>query len=76
MTRPPSPRQDQPPPLPQDPWSIWFSRAIQVAGLGLVIYEALAENNDRPVLLLVATAMMLGGLGLQMIVRWLLGRLP
>jgi hypothetical protein len=59
----------------QDPWSIWFSRLIQVTGLGLVIYEALAEHSDRPVLLLVATSMMLGGVGLQLVLRWALGRI-
>jgi hypothetical protein len=62
-------------PLTSDPWSIWFSRLIQVSGSALVIYEALAEHSDRPVLLLVATSMMLGGVGLQLVLRWALGRL-
>jgi hypothetical protein len=75
--RAPSRRGKQPaPPLWQtDSWSIWFSRLIQVVGLALVIYEALAEHSDRPVLLLVATSMMLGGVGLQLVLRWALGRL-
>lgn len=63
-------------PTSNDPWSIWFSRIIQVFGLGVVVYETTVEHTDRPWLLLVATSMMLGGLGLQLVVRWALGRLP
>jgi hypothetical protein len=66
------------PPAPAaapDLWSIWFSRLMQIAGLGLVIYEATVEQVDRPWLLLVATAMMLGGLGLRLVVEWALKRL-
>ena len=63
------------PALPSDPWSIWFSRIIQIVGLGLVVYEAVVEHTDRPWLLLVASAMMLGGLGLQLVLRALLGRI-
>lgn len=58
-----------------DPWQIWFSRLIQVAGLGIVIFETLAEHADRPWLLLVSTAMMIGGLGLQLVIRWAIGRI-
>lgn len=61
-------------PPPTDPWSIWFSRLVQVVGLGVVIFETVVEENDRPWLLLVATAMMLGGLGLQLVLRALLAR--
>lgn len=60
----------------QDPWQVWFSRLIQIVGLAIVIYETLAARVDRPWLLLVAVAMMVGGLGLQLIVRWLLERMP
>lgn len=67
--------QPEPPATPTDPWSIWFSRLIQIVGLALVIYEALVEENDRPWLLLIAAAMMLGGVGLQLLVRWALGRI-
>jgi hypothetical protein len=67
--------KSKPPPAPQDLWSIWFSRLMQIAGLGLVIYEATVERVDRPWLLLVATAMMLGGLGLRLVVEWALKRL-
>lgn len=63
-------------PTTNDPWSIWFSRLIQVMGLSIVAYETVVEHTDRPWLLLVATSMMLGGLGLQLVVRWALGRLP
>lgn len=62
-------------PSSNDPWSIWFSRVIQVSGLAVVAYETTVEHADRPWLLLVATSMMLGGLGLQLVVRWALGRL-
>lgn len=64
----------QVPPLVPDPWSIWFSRLIQIAGLGLVIYESVVARTDRPWILLVASSMMLGGVGLQLIVRWGLTR--
>lgn len=63
-------------PSSNDPWQIWFSRLIQVMGLGIVLYETVVEHTDRPWLLLVSTSMMLGGLGLQLVVRWALGRLP
>lgn len=61
-------------PRPADPWSIWFSRLVQVVGLAIMVYETLVEHTDRPWLLLSAMAMLLGGLGLQLIVRWALGR--
>lgn len=70
-----APEQGVPVPSTTDPWSIWFSRLIQVCGLGVVAYETVVEHTDRPWLLLVATSMMLGGLGLQLVVRWALGRL-
>lgn len=58
-----------------DPWQIWFSRIIQIVGLGIVIFETLAEQADRPWLLLVATSMMIGGLGLQLVIRWAIGHI-
>lgn len=73
--QPLTPERPDPTPVPAptrpDPWSIWFSRLMQVAGLGLVVYEAVGENVDRPYLLLVAMGMMLGGLGLRMVLEWL-----
>lgn len=73
MTEQPTPT-DERPTTTSDPWSIWFMRLVQVVGLGLVIYEARFEDGDRPFLLLVASAMMLGGLGIQLVLRWLLRR--
>ena len=75
MTKRPARRSRSRGPKP-DSWQVWFSRLVQVAGLGIVFYETLAEQVDRPWLLLVAVAMMVGGLGLQFIVRWLLERMP
>jgi hypothetical protein len=77
VTGKPSRRRERPPEQPRpDPWQIWFSRLIQVMGLAVVVYETRWEHNDRPWLLLVAVAMMTGGLGLQVLVRWLMERMP
>lgn len=62
------------PQAPRDPWGIWFSRLMQIVGLSVIVYEARWEHNDRPWLLLAALAMMTGGLGLQVLVRWLMER--
>lgn len=76
MTGKPAPRRRAQPPEPKtDPWQTWFSKVVQVAGLGIVIYEVRWEHNDRPWVLLVAAAMMTGLLGLQALVRWLLERM-
>lgn len=66
----------RPPPAAPDAWGKWFSRVMQTVGLGVVVFEAGWERNDRPWLLLVAVAMMTGGLGLQILLRWLGDRLP
>ena len=70
---PPDPEQEQLAeialaPTPSDPWSVWFFRAVQVIGVAMVVYQQVLQKSD-PWLLLVATAMMLGGLGLQLIAR-------
>jgi hypothetical protein len=67
--------QPQPAATPSGWWDTWFWRLVQICGLGLVIYEARFEHADRPWLLLVAVAMMLGGLGAQFVLRWILGRI-
>lgn len=72
--------QDQQPPAPpapsgSDPWQIWFSRAVQVVGLAIMVFEARPGGEQRPWLLLFATGMMLGGVGLQMVLRWVAGRM-
>lgn len=65
---------EQPP--PKDPWGIWFGRLMQIVGLAVIVYETRWEHSDRPWLLFAALAMMTGGLGLQVIVRWLMERMP
>lgn len=57
-----------------DRWTVWFFRIVQVAGLALILFEALAKDKDRPYLLLVASAMMLGSVGMNMMLRWLIDR--
>jgi len=61
-------------PKPQDPWAIWFSRLIQLAGLGTFVEQVIVGQGDadRPWVLLISLAMMLGGLGLQLLLRALI----
>ena len=58
---------------PADRWSIWFTRLVQLVGLLIVVAEQAAvllwDRKPEPWLLLVAVAMMLGGLGLRLILR-------
>ena len=58
----------------QDPWSIWFSRLIQIIGLGTFIEQVAVGqgHTDRPWILLISLAMMIGGLGLQLLLRALI----
>ena len=63
-------------PTASDPWQIWFSRAVQIAGLGIMVFEARPGGEQRPWLMLFATGMMLGGIGLQLILRWVAARMP
>lgn len=67
----PAPKPSTPTP---DRWTVWFFRAVQLVGLCLIIYEARFNDHDRPYLLLVASAMMLGSVGMSMILRWLTER--
>lgn len=71
-----TPPTDLEPSSPSDPWSIWFSRLVQVAGLGIMVFEARPGGEQRPWLMLFATGMMLGGIGLQLILRWVAARVP
>lgn len=57
-----------------DPWSIWFSKFIQVFGVAIMAYEAFVEHADRPWLLFCAMGMLLGATGLQAILRWAVRR--
>jgi hypothetical protein len=60
-----------------DPWTIWLSRLIQVFGLVGFLHELIIGTvKERPYILLVCVAMMMGGAGLQLILRWALSRLP
>ena len=56
-----------------DRWTLWFTRLVQLVGLLIVITEQVAvlvfDRDPEPWLLLVAVAMMLGGLGLRMVLR-------
>lgn len=73
MSEPEPSHDTQPSPL-RDPWAIWFSRLVQVTGLAIMVYETLVQKIDRPWLLLCSMSMLLGGLGLQAVVRWAIGR--
>jgi hypothetical protein len=64
------------PPTASDPWQIWFSRAMQAVGLLIMVFEARPGGEQRPWLMLFATGMMLGAIGLQLIIRWVAGRIP
>lgn len=78
MTQPPQPPAEEVVPLdapsgvPSKPdrWATWFTRLIQAVGLGMVIFQQANYKSD-PWLLLVAIAMMIGGTGLQLILRGL-----
>lgn len=54
-----------------DPWQIWFSRIVQIVGLGAFIEQLIVSQGspDRPWVLFISLAMMLGGLGMQMLLR-------
>jgi hypothetical protein len=54
------PKQPTKPPAPDR-----TSQAIRWVGIGIAIYETLAEHVDRPALLGLAASMMLGSLGLD-----------
>jgi hypothetical protein len=77
MTSPQLPAEPQPDPdapssAPSKPdkWATNFTRLIQTVGLGMVIFQQASYKSD-PWLLLVAIAMMIGGTGLQLILRGL-----
>lgn len=65
---------DTPIPEPSDRWSLWFPRAMQSTGLLAFVYEVVIERQDRPWILLVAMAMMLGGVGLRLVLNYVLGK--
>lgn len=59
-------------PSTSDPWSLWFWRIVQIIGL-FVFLEQVAVGGgarpDRPWILLIACAMMLGGFGMVTLIR-------
>lgn len=57
-----------------DRWSLWFPRTMQSTGLLAFVYEVVIERQERPWILLVAMAMMLGGVGLRLVLNYALGR--
>lgn len=70
------------PPQPQDPWSVWFGRSMQVVGLGIMVFETASsrlfgspEAGERPWLMLFATGMMIGGIGLNILLRAVVARM-
>ena len=70
------PLEQSPAHPPVDRWSLWFGRLVQICGLALILYEALAEHSDRPYLLLVAMAMMVGATGLRLVIKGVTGGKP
>lgn len=83
------PQPQQPPPdtslqpTRPDPWSVWFGRAMQAAGLLIMLFETAStrlfgnpEVGERPWLMLFATGMMIGGIGLNLLLRAVVQRMP
>ncbi len=52
-----------------DPWAVWWFRFMQVGGFGGFVHELVVGGVERKWLLLVCVAMMIGGQGLNLIVR-------
>lgn len=58
-----------------DPWQIWFARLVQAVGLLIAVEQVIVgqtQRHDRILILALALAMMLGGVGLQLLLRILL----
>lgn len=58
-------------PESSDPWTVWFSRIVQIVGLVIVVEQLVVGQGspDRPWILMIAVAMMLGGIGLQLLLK-------
>lgn len=54
-----------------DLWSKWFNRLLQVSGWGTIVEQVIVGQGgrDRPWILLVGVALILGGAGLRMLLR-------
>jgi hypothetical protein len=50
-------------------FDLMLTRLIRVVGLGIAIFETGWEHADRPFLLLLAAAMMIGSIGLEVLLR-------
>lgn len=72
MTNEEERKEALPPPEVREPWSIWWSRVVQVAGLGIMGYETFVEHADRQWLLLCSMGMMIGEIGLKALFRMLI----
>lgn len=58
------------PPIPADRWSRWWNRISQVSGLAIIFYEVIGYGEHASfVVLLFASAMMLGAAGLRILIR-------
>lgn len=81
--QPPEPPDPSLPSTGSDPWQIWFSKVVQVIGLLIMIFEAarillIADETkfaERPWLMMFAMGMLLGGMGLQAVLRWAMTRM-
>jgi hypothetical protein len=59
-------------PSREDPWTIWFWRVVQIVGLLVFLEQVVVGGGarpDRPWILLIACAMMLGGFGMVTLIR-------
>lgn len=79
----PQPPEVSPASTGSDPWHIWFSRAMQIFGLLFMLFEAArilftpaGTFSERPWLMMFSAGMMLGGMGLQAVLRWAMARAP
>jgi hypothetical protein len=55
----------------QDRWTLWFFRIVQVVGLAIIIEQLIVGQGkeDRPWILLIGLAMLLGAFGIQLGLR-------
>jgi hypothetical protein len=54
-----------------DQWSKWFNALLQFTGWGIIVEQVIVgqDGHDRPWILLIAIAMILGGAGLRLLLR-------
>lgn len=61
--------ENTPEPAQIDTWTKWFYRGIQGLGVATWIYEVVGEQIDRVWLLILSVALMIGGTGMELVVR-------